>query len=138
MATLLAIRIGAPFFFLFIAGTVLVVFAYSMYTMINRFIRNGEKTKAKIIDVKIEKRGEWDEYFPTLQFTTLDHRQIRVEVSGTVWDASREGQVVDIVYDPENPKAVIDGFGHERIFQPVIYALIGLALIYFSFGYFSF
>lgn len=138
MSTFLVIKVEAPFFFLFVAGIGFCIVAYLFYRRATRFIRNGVKTKAKIIDVKIEQRGEWDDYYPTLQFTTLDDRQIRVEVSGHAWDHSTKGAVVDIVYDPENPRTVIDGYGHERIFEPCVYGLFGLALIYFSFGYFSF
>ena len=88
-----------------LAVIVLIVGVYMTFFQSRGFV----KTTARITDVRMDSTGESAVYYPTVEYT-VDGKTYTKELD-TGSGSYRIGQVISVLYDPNNPSVVHDGGG---------------------------
>ena len=107
-----------------LAAVVMIVGVYMTFFQSRGFV----KATASITDVRMDSTGESMVYYPTVEYT-VDGKTYTKELdigSGSY----RIGQVISVLYDPNNPSVVHDGGGF-GLYLMIAGAVI-LAVIVFS------
>jgi hypothetical protein len=94
--------------------------------------------QAKVVDVECEMAITGPSvYFPVFEFTTAEGRQVRVRSSiGSAQKLHEVGDLVDILYDKENPEELIQKGSPAATFA-VLVLFIGIILIGFAISKFK-
>lgn len=115
-------------------GLLLVAIAFFVWLRTRAFMQNSQEVKGTIIHMSYRSSSDGGGYAPIFRFNTIDGRSMEVEDNlRTNPPQFREGQVVDVLYDPQDPS-------HARIkkwmnlyFIPLL--LGGMGLIFGGIGF---
>ena len=107
-----------------LAVIVLIVGIYMTFFQSSGFV----KTTASITDVRMDNNGESTFYYPTVEYT-VDEKTYTTELD-TGSGSYRMGQMITVLYDPNNPSVVHDGSGFGLYL--IIAGAVILAVIIFS------
>ena len=107
-----------------LAAVVMIVGVYMTFFQSRGFV----KTTASITDVRRDNIGESSVYYPTVEYT-VDGKTYTTELD-TGSGSYRIGQVISVLYDPNNPSAAHDGGGFGLYL--IIAGAVILAVIIFS------
>ena len=116
-------------------ATVLII--TSLYYLYKNYLATSKWVKVKgiIIEFKMDNWGAIGAdpsphtYAPVVKYTTTDGEEITKESSmGSSVRIYEKGQEIDLYYDPDNKTDFVIK-GKEAIINPLIFLLIGLALL---------
>jgi hypothetical protein len=92
------------------------------------FINNSEKTQGTITLMLYEGDSEGSGYIPIFEFRTLQGKKVEVTSDlRTNPPQFKVGQIVEVLYDPENPEGARINKGFNLYFVPAFLGLFGLA-----------
>ncbi len=107
-----------------LALIVLLVGIYMTFFQSGGFV----KTTASITDVRMDSSGESTVYYPTVEYTVNGKTYITELDTGN--GSYRMGQMITVLYDPNNPSTAHDGSGFGLYL--IIAGAVILAVIVFS------
>jgi hypothetical protein len=112
-----------------IIGITTLISAYFNKKKANRLKKNGLTTKGEVVGIGLYSDSDNDDfYYPVVKFKTIDGLFIKDKSKTFFRDRLDIGQIVEIVYDNENPNNfVINGnFEEEQSYAITIVVGIGL------------
>ena len=87
-----------------LVGELLLVIGLFIWFRTRSFINSSQETKGTVVRMLYSSDSDGSGYAPVFKFTTITGQS--VEVAEKVYSNPpqfREGQVIDILYDPQNP-----------------------------------
>jgi Protein of unknown function (DUF3592) len=115
-------------------GVVLLVGGAIFFVHTKRFVAGAERTTGTVIDLsrKTDSEGEVA-YYPVVRFTTAEGRTVEfVSSSGSSPASKSEGDRVEVLYDPDDPRdAKLSGFFDLWLF-PLAFGALGGIFVFFG------
>jgi hypothetical protein len=96
-----------------------------------RFVADAERATGTVVDLSVETDADGDEIFhPVVRFVTTESEEIEfVSSTGSVPPAHSPGDLVEVLYDPNDPSdAKLSGFFDLWLF-PLLPVVLGAAFI---------
>jgi hypothetical protein len=116
-----------------LAGLGCIFLGVRMMSNMKKAAEKSIPAQAKVVDVECEMSITGPSvYFPVFEFTTTDGKLMRVRSSvGSAQRKHEVGDVVDILYEKENPEELIQKGSPAQTFA-VLILFIGIILIGFA------
>ncbi len=123
-----------------LVGLLLVVIAVFILMRTRSFIGSSQEVKGKVVRNVYRSSSDGGGYAPVFGFTTIDGRYIEVEDKlESNPPQFREGEVLDILYDPQNPSRARVKKWMNLYFTPlllggmgVVFGGVGVVLLIFA------
>lgn len=121
-------------------GLLLVVIAVFILMRTRSFIGSSQEVKGKVVRNVYRSSSDGGGYAPVFGFTTIDGRYVEVEDKlESNPPQFREGEVLDILYDPQNPSRARVKKWMNLYFTPlllggmgVVFGGVGVVLLIFA------
>jgi hypothetical protein len=123
-----------------LVGLLLVAIAVFIFVRTRSFIGSSQEVKGKVVRNVYRSSSDGGGYAPVFGFTTIDGRYVEVEDKlESNPPQFREGEVLDILYDPQNPSRARVKKWMNLYFTPlllggmgVIFGGVGVVLLIFA------
>jgi hypothetical protein len=116
-----------------LVGALLLVIGIIIWINTRMFAARAQQVKGTVDHMKYRHDSDGVSYAPVFQFKTLSGESIQVaEMVYSNPPQFHAGQVVDILYDPQNPKRARINKGSNLYFVPLL--LAGMGLLFFGIG----
>ena len=123
-----------------LVGLLLVAISVFIFVRTRSFIGSSQEVKGKVVRNVYRSSSDGGGYAPVFGFTTIDGRYVEVEDKlESNPPQFREGEVLDILYDPQNPSRARVKKWMNLYFTPlllggmgVIFGGIGVVLLIFE------
>jgi hypothetical protein len=116
-----------------LVGALLLVVGIILWINTRMFAARAQRVKGTVDHMKFRHDSEGGGYAPVFQFKTLSGESIQVaEMIYSNPPQFQAGQVVDVLYDPQNPKRARINKGSSLYFVPLL--LGGMGLLFFGIG----
>jgi hypothetical protein len=123
-----------------LVGLLLVAIAVFIFVRTRSFIGSSQEVKGKVVRNVYRSSSDGGGYAPVFGFTTIDGRYIEVEDKlESNPPQFREGEVLDILYDPQNPSHARVKKWMNLYFTPlllggmgVVFGGVGVVLLIFA------
>lgn len=114
-------------------GAVLLAGALFWFANTRSFVNEAQRVPGVVLQLEISRGDDSDTYYPIIGFQSLDGREhVFRSSSGSNPPSYDQGEAVEVLYDPANPKnAGINGFFSLWGGQVIVG---GLGLLFFSIG----
>ena len=116
-----------------LVGALLLVIGIIIWINTRMFAARAQQVKGTVDHMKYTHSSDSTGYAPVFKFTTLKGENI--QVASHLYSNPPEfkaGQVVDILYDPQNPHRARINKGSNLYFVPLL--LTGMGLLFFGIG----
>ncbi len=113
-------------------GIGLITFTIYRLVQTAKFAKVGQRVTGTVIKIRVERRPRRIYYYPTIQFTTLKNSTRRFESKSSIpWPFFwfKEGDIVPILYDPDDPSRAEISFGYSLWGPWLVLGLMSLFLI---------
>ncbi len=116
-----------------LVGALLAGIGFFVWLRTRSFIQNSQQVKATVIRLAYRSSSDGGGYAPVFHFNTIDGRSVEVE-DGLQSNPPQfqEGQVVDVLYDPQNPSRARIKKWMNLYFVPLL--LGGMGIIFGGIG----
>lgn len=112
-------------------GFFLIIFYFVRLRQKNEILKNGIKTKGKVIDLSLDYSGQTRSYYPVVRFTLNDGTWMTEKYSvGTLPASFKTGEDVDLIYKLEDPTSFI--ITNKNSYIDKIFLIIGILLVFYS------
>ena len=123
-----------------LVGLLLVAISVFIFVRTRSFIGSSQEVKGKVVRNVYRSSSDGGGYAPVFGFTTIDGRYVEVEDKlESNPPQFREGEVLDILYDPQNPSRARVKKWMNLYFTPlllggmgVIFGGVGVILLIFE------
>lgn len=105
-----------------IVGVIFLVIGLKMYSHQQNFSKTGIAAEATVINIVSHKSSDSVTYRPEVEFQTKTGETVQVVHSmGTNPPKYKKGDVVDIIYSPDNPYEIMMDSAFEKTIFPMIF-----------------
>lgn len=110
-----------------LVGLLLVVIGVFIFVRTRSFISSSQEVKGTVVRNAYHSGSEGGGYAPVFGFTTIAGQRVEVEDNMQSNPPQfREGEVVDILYDPQNPSRARINKGMNLYFAPILLSIMGM------------
>ena len=114
-------------------GSLLLLIGMIFFINTRIFAARAQQVKGTVDHMKFRHDSDGGGYAPVFQFKTLSGESIQIaEMIYSNPPQFHAGQVVDVLYDPKNPKRARINKGFNLYFVPLL--LVGMGLLFFGVG----
>jgi hypothetical protein len=116
----------AGLFIFLIVGVVFLIIGLKMYSRQQNFAKTGIAVSATVVNIVSHKSSDSITYRPEVEFQTKTGETIQVVHSmGSNPPKYKKGDVVDIIYSPDNPYEIMMDSAFEKVVFPFIFIGLG-------------
>lgn len=113
-------------FIFLIVGVVFLIIGLKMYSRQQNFAKTGVAVSATVVNIVSQKSSDSVTYKPEVEFQTKSGETIQVVHSmGSNPSRYKKGDVVDIIYSPDNPYEIMMDSAFEKVVFPFIFIGLG-------------
>ncbi len=109
-----------------VVGAIFLIIGLKMYSHQQNFAKTGIAAEATVINIVSHRSSDSVTYRPEVEFETKTGETIQVVHSmGTNPPKYKKGDIIDILYAPDNPYEIMIDSAFEKVIFPIIFIGIG-------------